>query len=65
MTVLASTSDFSAAYRDHYPLAFSAAYRVLRDASTAEDVVQDVFTTLWRHPISSILNAEACRATWQ
>ena len=48
--VLASTSDFSAAYRDHYPLAFSAAYRVLRDASTAEDVVQDVFTTLWRHP---------------
>jgi RNA polymerase sigma-70 factor, ECF subfamily len=50
VTVLASTSDFCAAYRDHYPLAFSAAYRVLRDASTAEDVVQDVFTTLWRHP---------------
>ena len=49
-TVLASTSDFCAAYRDHSPLAFSAAYRVLRDASTAEDVVQDVFTTLWRHP---------------
>ena len=23
---------------------------MLRDASTAEDVVQDVFTTLWRHP---------------
>ena len=50
MTVLASTSDFSAAYRDHYPLAFSTAYRVLRDAATAEDVVQDVFTTIWRHP---------------
>ena len=49
-TVLASTSDFSAAYRDDSPLAFSAAYRVLRDASTAEDVVQDAFTTLWRHP---------------
>ena len=50
MTVLASTSDFSAAYREHYPLAFSTAYRVLRDAATAEDVVQDVFTTIWRHP---------------
>jgi len=49
-TVLASTSDFSAAYREHYPLAFSTAYRVLRDAATAEDVVQDVFTTIWRHP---------------
>ncbi len=49
-TVLASTCDFSAAYRDHYPLAFSTAYRVLRDAATAEDVVQDVFTTIWRHP---------------
>jgi RNA polymerase sigma-70 factor (ECF subfamily) len=48
--VLASTSDFSAAYREHYPLAFSTAYRVLRDAATAEDVVQDVFTTIWRHP---------------
>jgi RNA polymerase sigma-70 factor, ECF subfamily len=50
MTVLASSSDFSAAYREHYPLAFSTAYRVLRDAATAEDVVQDVFTTIWRHP---------------
>ena len=50
MPVLASTSAFSAAYREHYPLAFSTAYRVLRDAGTAEDVVQDVFTTIWRHP---------------
>jgi RNA polymerase sigma-70 factor (ECF subfamily) len=50
MAVLTSTSDFSAAYREHYPLAFSTAYSVLRDAATAEDVVQDVFTTIWRHP---------------
>jgi RNA polymerase sigma-70 factor, ECF subfamily len=50
MTALASTAGFSAAYRDHYPLAFSAAYRVLGDAAAAEDVVQDVFTALWREP---------------
>ena len=50
MTVLSCPSDFSAAYREHYPLAFSAAYRVLGDAATAEDVVQDVFTALWRDP---------------
>jgi RNA polymerase sigma-70 factor (ECF subfamily) len=50
MTVRASSSAFSAAYREHYPLAFSTAYRVLRDAATAEDVAQDVFTTIWRTP---------------
>ena len=50
MTVLTSTSGFSTAYREHSPLAFSAAYRVLNDAAAAEDIVQDVFTTLWREP---------------
>ena len=50
MTVLTSTSGFSAAYRDHYALAFSAAHRVLGEPAAAEDVVQDVFTTLWRDP---------------
>jgi RNA polymerase sigma-70 factor, ECF subfamily len=50
MSVLTSPAGFSAAYRDHYPLAFSAAYRVLGDAGAAEDVVQDVFTALWRAP---------------
>jgi RNA polymerase sigma-70 factor (ECF subfamily) len=50
MTALTSTSGFSAAYRDHYSLALSAAHRVLGDPAAAEDVVQDVFTTLWRDP---------------
>jgi RNA polymerase sigma-70 factor (ECF subfamily) len=50
MATLASPADFSAAYREHYRLAFSTAYRVLRDAATAEEVVQDVFTTIWRYP---------------
>ena len=50
MSVLESTSGFSAAYREHYPLAYSAAYRVLGDAAAAEDVVHDVFAALWRDP---------------
>lgn len=50
MTALASHSGFTAAYREHRQLAFSAAQRVLGDAAAAEDVVQDVFTALWRDP---------------
>ena len=50
VSISASAPDFSAAYRELYPLAFSAAYRVLRDAAAAEDIVQEVFTTIWRHP---------------
>jgi RNA polymerase sigma-70 factor, ECF subfamily len=50
MTVLTSTAGFSAAYCENHALAFSAAYRVLGDAAAAEDIVQDVFTALWREP---------------
>ena len=50
MTVLTSTAGFSAAYRENHARAFSAAYRVLGDAAAAEDIVQDVFTALWREP---------------
>jgi RNA polymerase sigma-70 factor (ECF subfamily) len=50
MSLLQSQSGFARAYRQHYPLAFAAAYRVLSDAAAAEDIVQDVFTTLWRDP---------------
>jgi RNA polymerase sigma-70 factor, ECF subfamily len=50
MTALATHTGFSSAYRAHRQLAFSAAYRVLGDAAAAEDVVQDVFTALWRDP---------------
>ena len=50
MNALASTTGFTSAYRAHAPRAFSAAYRVLGDAAAAEDVVQDVFTTMWRDP---------------
>jgi RNA polymerase sigma-70 factor, ECF subfamily len=50
MIALASPAGFTAAYLAHRNLAFSAAQRVLGDAAAAEDVVQDVFTTLWRDP---------------
>jgi RNA polymerase sigma-70 factor, ECF subfamily len=47
---LASHAGFTAAYLAHRDLAFSAAQRVLGDAAAAEDIVQDVFTALWRDP---------------
>jgi RNA polymerase sigma-70 factor, ECF subfamily len=50
MSSLPSHTGFSAAYREHRQLAFSAALRVLGDPAAAEDVVQDVFTALWRDP---------------
>ncbi len=50
MTALAAPTDFSRAYQAHRPRAFSSALRVLGDAAAAEDVVQDVFLTLWRNP---------------
>ena len=41
---------FEDVYRRLAPLALSAANRVLRDEAAAEDVVQEVFTQLWRRP---------------
>ena len=50
MPGLATHAGFSSAYNAHRQLAFSAAQRVLGDPAAAEDVVQDVFTALWRDP---------------
>jgi RNA polymerase sigma-70 factor, ECF subfamily len=50
MNALATPTGFSSAYRAHSPRAFSAAFRVLGDVAAAEDVVQDVFVTIWRNP---------------
>ncbi len=38
------------AYRLYASRAFGAAMRVLREPAAAEDVVQDVFISLWRNP---------------
>ena len=38
------------AYRLYAARAFGAAMRVLREPAAAEDVVQDVFISLWRNP---------------
>lgn len=45
-----SPAEFERIYRENRPRVFAVANRVLRDPSAAEDVVQDVFTTLWRRP---------------
>ena len=50
MNDLRDPARFDQAYRSLRPLAFSAANRVLRDRAAAEDVVQEVFTHLWRRP---------------
>ena len=43
-------TEFEAAYADLSPRAHAIATRVLGDPVAAEDVVQEVFTELWRRP---------------
>ena len=50
MTDLRDPVQFERAYSEYRGAMFAAAQRVLRDAAAAEDVVQDVFMTLWRNP---------------
>ena len=47
---IARSRTLERAYRLYSGRAFAAAMRVLRDPSAAEDVVQDVFMSLWRNP---------------
>ena len=47
---LSRPRTLESAYRLYSSRAFAAAMRVLRDPTAAEDVVQDVFMSLWRNP---------------
>jgi RNA polymerase sigma-70 factor (ECF subfamily) len=49
-TDLRDPDGFSAAYRVYAPTAHHAAMAVLREKDAADDVVQDVFCTLWMRP---------------
>lgn len=50
MSTLTSTDDLLALYSEHADTARAVACRLLYDRYEAEDVVQDVFLTLWRRP---------------
>jgi RNA polymerase sigma-70 factor, ECF subfamily len=47
---LSDPVTFHRAYDDHARGAYGAAYRILGNAHLAQDVVQDVFTRVWRNP---------------
>lgn len=49
-THLSHPDAFAEAFRKHERSVFGAAFRVLGDATRAEDVVQDVFMRVWRRP---------------
>jgi RNA polymerase sigma-70 factor (ECF subfamily) len=43
-------ATFARVYREHHGRALAAAMRILGDPAAAEDVVQDVFASLWVRP---------------
>jgi len=47
---LSDPAAFRRAYEQHARGAYGAAYRILGDEQQAQDVVQDVFTRVWRNP---------------
>jgi len=47
---LQNPAHFASTYAEHRRGVFAAAYRILGDASRADDVVQDVFVRVWRRP---------------
>jgi RNA polymerase sigma-70 factor (ECF subfamily) len=50
MTDLRQPQAFRNAFNDNHRAVYTAAFRILGDASQAQDVVQDVFLRLWRRP---------------
>jgi RNA polymerase sigma-70 factor (ECF subfamily) len=50
MTDLSDPGTFARVYRRHHRRLVSCAWRIVGDRDLAEDVAQDVFAWLWRHP---------------
>jgi RNA polymerase sigma-70 factor (ECF subfamily) len=49
---LRDSQSFRCAFDEHHRAVYAAAFRIVNDASQAQDVVQDVFLRLWRRPDS-------------
>ncbi len=49
---LCEPQAFKDAFEQHHRAVYTAAFRILGDATQAQDVVQDVFLRLWRRPAS-------------
>jgi RNA polymerase sigma-70 factor (ECF subfamily) len=47
---LRDPQSFRCAFDEHHRAVYTAAFRIVNDASQAQDVVQDVFLRLWRRP---------------
>jgi RNA polymerase sigma-70 factor (ECF subfamily) len=47
---LTDPSAFARVYDEHSPGVYRTAYGIVRDATMAQDVTQDVFLRLWRRP---------------
>ena len=47
---LSDPAQYQRAYEEHHRSVYTAAFRVLGNAAQAQDVVQDVFLRVWRHP---------------
>ena len=47
---LTDPAQYRQAYEEHHRSVYTTAYRVLGNAAQAQDVTQDVFLRVWRHP---------------